>query len=176
MTLTDTIKDAFTRWRQRFGPPPLDPRRLEVVALASSQTGVQDPDQYWRLVQPRLVGSGAAWCGGFALWCLRRAGLTQGVWVIGLGFLYRLPQTRKPLPGDLAYFQHLQHHAIVATAPDRLGFLQTWDGNQAGETVQRKVRNVKEVTAFYSISGLLLGDDPLRRPYQDHEDDDGKQA
>lgn len=49
--------------------------RIRVVKAAASQLGVQNADKYWALVNPGLVGSGKAWCGGFALWALKQAGL-----------------------------------------------------------------------------------------------------
>jgi hypothetical protein len=135
-----------------------DNPRIRVVKVAASQLGVQDPDKYWALVNPGLVNSGKAWCGGFALWALKQAGLApDAVWHTnankeGYGFaeVYRLPKTKNPLPGDIAYYdQPYQHHAIV-TANDGQT-VSTIDGNQAGNTVDVRTRPLSSATAYYSI-------------------------
>jgi hypothetical protein len=135
---------------------PRDPRQ-KVIELAMTQLGEQDPDKYWSDVQPALMGSphSIAWCGGFALWLLRQAGLTDWKWEIGKGFASRLPRTTSPRPGDIAYFDHLQHHAIVKNVNG--DELTTIDGNQSpGEQVKERIRSIKEVTAFYSIEPLIV--------------------
>jgi hypothetical protein len=136
-------------------PPELGPRE-RVVAIALGELGQQNPDRYWSDVQPRLEGTQAAWCGGFALWVLRQAGLTDWPWEVGKGFCYRLPTTRAPQPGDIAYFRELQHHAIVESVDAQ--HVHTIDGNQRGETVARRSRPRSDVAAFYSIEPLLLGE------------------
>jgi hypothetical protein len=132
-----------------------DPRS-KVVNVALSQLGEQNPDKYWEEIQPAFLGNphGIAWCGGFALWVLRQAGLTDWTWQIGKGFASRLPITHDPQPGDIAYFDHLQHHAIVRSIKD--GILTSIDGNQSpGERVLVRERPVSEVKAFYSIAPLV---------------------
>ena len=139
-----------------------DHPRIKVVKAAASQLGVQDPDKYWSVVNPGLVNSGKAWCGGFALWALKQAGLALDTfWHTnanheGYGFaeVYRLPKTKSPLPGDIAYYdQPYQHHAIV-TANDGVT-VSTIDGNQAGNTVATKTRPLSSATAYYSIEPFL---------------------
>lgn len=139
-----------------------DHPRIRVVKAAASQLGVQDPDKYWALVNPGLVNSGKAWCGGFALWALKQAGLAlHTVWHTnanheGYGFaeVYKLPRTKNPLPGDIAYYdQPYQHHAIV-TANDGQT-VSTIDGNQAGNTVATKSRPLSAATAYYSIEPFI---------------------
>ncbi|HEX6826586.1 MAG TPA: CHAP domain-containing protein [Nitrospiraceae bacterium] len=135
----------------------LDHPRIRVVKAAASQLGVQNPDKYWSLVQPGLVGTKSAWCGGFALWALKQAGLAPNTpWQIGKGFteINGLPRTKNPLPGDIAYFdQPYQHHAIV-TSNDGLN-VNTIDGNQAGNTVAVKTRPLSAATAYYSIQPFI---------------------
>lgn len=132
--------------------------RKKVVAIARGEIGPQDPDKYWAVVQPALMGNpkGISWCGGEALWVLHQAGLTDIMWEIGKGFAAKhLPTTRDPLPGDIAYFdQPFQHHAIVEKIEG--GNLYTIDGNQSpGEQVLPKIRNKNSATAFYSIQPLI---------------------
>ncbi len=137
-------------------------KRDEVVSIARACVGPQDPDRFWRVVRPALMGQPTkiSWCGGFALWALRVAGLCDWDWVIWKGgnspsgFLYRLPITIEPEPGDMAYYRHLSHHAIVAKVNG--DNIETIDGNQKpGESVQVRQKTRAQVTAFYSIAPLL---------------------
>lgn len=140
----------------------IDARR-RVLAVAETQLGDQDPDKYWSLVCPELMGNPhkVAWCGGFALWCLREAGLCEWPWVVWKGpgtpsgFLYRLLPTRDPKPGDIAYFDHLQHHAIVRSVSG--GFVDTIDGNALPAPREGVVEKTHPVTGctFYSIASLI---------------------
>jgi len=135
--------------------------RQKIVDAAEQELGDRDPDKYWAIVQPHMVGTGAAWCGGFALWALKQAGLLPELdWTVGKGFIFKgnngapLPTTKEPKPGDIAYFNNLQHHAIVKEFDGKT--LTTIDGNQGpGEKVTIRTRNPKDVTAFFSIEPLL---------------------
>lgn len=131
--------------------------RDKIIRIAKTQLGVQDPDKYWAVVQPGLVNSKAAWCGGFALWAIKEAGFAKDtIWQIGKGFteINRLPRTKNPEPGDIAYYdQPFQHHAIVSSVKD--GIVNTIDGNQPGGTVQEKQRPLNTATAYYSITPLI---------------------
>jgi hypothetical protein len=141
-----------------FTPNNPDPR-ARVVAIAQNELGAQNPVKYWEeVLPPEKQGRGfsGAWCGGFALWCLRQAGIAQQTdWQIGKGFCFNLPRTASPLPGDIAYIdQPFQHHAIVVSANG--DSIRTIDGNQAGSTVQERTRKRGQITAFFSIDPLLL--------------------
>lgn len=139
--------------------------RARVVAIAEAEIGEQDPDKYWKEVCPDLCGHPhrIAWCGGFALWCLRTAGLTNWDWYIyqgpgsPSGFLFHLLPTEDPKPGDIAYFDHMQHHAIVKEV--NWPYVDTIDGNSMAspkEGVTAKTHNTaEERITFYSIEDLL---------------------
>lgn len=133
--------------------------REKIVEIAETQLGVQDPNKYWADVQPKLIDSTKAWCGGFALWAIHQAGIAKNImWQIGKGFtaINGLPITKNPKPGDIAYIdQPFQHHAIVKSFNPVTGELITVDGNQAGNTVKIVPRNIKNVTAIYSIEPFL---------------------
>lgn len=137
-------------------------KRYEVVSIARGCVGGQDPDRFWRVVQPALMGrpTRIAWCGGFCLWVLRTAGLCEWDWIIWKGgntpsgFLFRLPLTIEPEVGDIAYYRHLQHHAIVERVNGNQ--IDTIDGNQGpGEQVLPKRKFREQISAFYSIAPLL---------------------
>ena len=132
--------------------------RENIISIARAEIGPGRVDTYWRDVL--TPGSGPPWpkhwCGAFALWCLRRAGLAADVrWRIGYGFLEveRLPKTREPKPGDVVYFdQPFQHHALFE-AQTADGFLLTVDGNQPD--VRSKRRLYPSGAVFYSIEPLI---------------------
>lgn len=137
--------------------------RARVLAIAEAELGQQDPDKYWRLVCPALMGNPhkVAWCGGFALWCLRQAGFTDWDWLVyrgpgtPSGFLFRLLPTRDPKPGDIAYFDHLQHHAIVRAVHGP--YVDTIDGNAMASPLEGVVQKTHHITGctFYSIASLI---------------------
>ena len=139
--------------------------RNRIVEIARAELGPGRVSDYWQ----SALGSGARppwpkhWCGAFALWCLHRAGVALDVrWKIGLGFLevQRLPKTRDPKPGDVAYFdQPFQHHAVV----ERLANdgLYTIDGNQGGLLpVKEKFRKLPTTAIYYSIEPFLKAATP----------------
>ena len=130
--------------------------RQAVVLAAASQLGPQNWDAYCDGNTAQHPGSRVSWCGIFALWALHQAGLALGYqWRYGRGFIYPLglPRTSTPKPGDIAYFdQPYQHHAIVEKVEGET--VHTIDGNQPGETVQRRQRP-KGAGSYFSISPLL---------------------
>ena len=139
-----------------LGQPEIDIRH-KITDIARAEVGLQDPSKYWSGVLDSGPPYPPHWCGGFALWVLKQAGIAANtMWEIGKGFCYNLPVIKSPKPGDIAYFERLQHHAIVeSVSPDGLTVL-TIDGNQKpGESVSVRVRSVASVTAFFSIDPLL---------------------
>jgi len=132
--------------------------RERVVEAAVGCLGVQDPDRFWREVCPAFIGHPheVSWCGGFALWCLREAGLCDWNWIPGKGFLFRLGVAKDPSPGDIVYLADLSHHAVVEEV---LGdMVVTIDGNTMPypvEGVTRKHRHRSAITAVYSIEPLV---------------------
>lgn len=144
---------------------PVDPRRKQIVNAVLSQIGEKDPLPYWRDAMPNASESEYPkdWCGGFALWAVHQGGIGKTLeWLIAnpndpkhlQGFLIpNLMQTRNPQPGDIAYFDHNQHHAVVA---DVFGdSVQLVNGNGVGEQVTVSSLPKQAVTAFFSIEPLL---------------------
>jgi len=130
-----------------------DAYRARVVALAKSEVGKADVDRYAASACPGCVGSRFEWCGVFALWALRTAGLTDWQWRIGSGFLTRLPTTSNPKPGDMAYFDSYQHHAIVAGV--RGETVDLINGNGQGGVVTESSAPKGKAAAYYSIEQLI---------------------
>lgn len=139
--------------------------RAKIIEIASAEIGNQGMGservyEYWREVLPpewsdaqvKLYAKTKHWCGGFALWCLRQAGLAADVrWKDGLGFLYKLPQTRTPSRGDIGYLsQPFQHHLLFNYEHD--GKVHSIDGNQPGVCEKTRPRHGMN---FYSIQPLI---------------------
>jgi hypothetical protein len=155
----------------------MDHVREEIVRIAAAEIGPQGKGSpqvyaYWRDVLPpawsdaqvKLYAKTKEWCGGFALWCIRRAGLAQGTqWLDGIGFvgpakLRRLTIVETPLPGDVAITPvPFWHHAIVERCD--AATLVTIDGNQPD--VRRKTRPRPPGTkiTYYSIDRFIKAEE-----------------
>jgi len=143
-------------------------QRQLVLAAADSELSVSphvNVNKYWAdvLRQSERAPHPPHWCGAFALWCIRQAGLGPELrWEFASeanghrsGFLWALQRTAIPQPGDIAYFAHWQHHAIVRCMVGVDQF-DSIDGNQGPVTpIKLHERHVREATAFYSLSSLL---------------------
>jgi hypothetical protein len=141
-------------------PTPLTPRlpaREAVVRAALSQVGNGDPKLYWDDVLPGVNVGEADWCGAGALWSLHQAGLAlDRYWKLERGFLLTppaLPTTKHPEVGDIAYFDHNQHHAVVVgVAPSGVMLV---DFNGVGGLVSQSTIEPDQVTAYFSIRPLI---------------------
>jgi hypothetical protein len=155
-----------------------DDIRARIVEIARAEIGPgghgsERVTAYWRDVAPvswtdaqvKQYSGKAHWCGGFTLWCLRQAGLARDThWKDGLGYLEvkRLPRTRDPKPGDVAYFHApFQHHALVERLANEA--LYTIDGNSTEfkgalhNGVWPHKRNLPVTCVYYSIAPFLTG-------------------
>lgn len=124
--------------------------------------------EYWReVVDPAWTDAQVDayqfkhWCGGFALFNLHMSGLALGVhWKDGFGFCEpeHLTRVKIPEPGDIAWFVHNSHYAIVERVRGNL--FDSIDGNQ-GLTMARPSiklhvgRPLTGVAVFYSINKFL---------------------
>lgn len=133
-----------------------------VVESARVELGNNDPKKYWDDVLPGTpISKGIDWCGAFALWSLHQAGLLPDVqWVVGKGFLWdvprndwRLPIVKTPEPGDIAFFEHLQHQAVVEEVNGDL--MTLLNGNGEHGAVTRSTVPISHATLLFSIAPLL---------------------
>lgn len=128
-------------------------KRQLIVDAALSQVGMSDPSPYWADTSPTVDMGVSDWCGGFALWALHQAGvLLNKHWRMGLGFLLTAPPlstTKSPQIGDIAYFNHNEHHAVVVGVSTK--GIQLANGNGANGEVSLSTVQPSQVTAFYSI-------------------------
>jgi hypothetical protein len=140
-------------------------RRVIDIADAEWRKGRDvRPTVYWAdvLRQRETDPHPKHWCGAFALYCLHQAGLGLELrWRFSSehdprsGFLWALPRVHVPEPGDIAYFDHWQHHAIVRCVVGETDF-DSIDGNQGPLTpIKLHERNLGEA-AFFSIAALIV--------------------
>ncbi len=161
---------ATVEWFRSHGwikPPVItDDARARVVVEARAHLGAWTEgqvDELWREVgQPSFVGHwhDKAWCGGFALRCLRRVFNLDWTWRDGLGFLEvkHLPKVSLPEPGDIGYLAKNAHHFIVERCAN--GRVYGIDGNHftaPTEGVGASDRAIADVSTFYSIRNLVAG-------------------
>ena len=149
--------------------------RERVTQWAYGQVGRNDPKPYWRsALGPRPGPYPKHWCGAFALTALHEAGLALGVrWLIARlpndpsGFLLpalgRKAITRTPEPGDIAYFNEFQHHAIVGDVEVDGALVELVNGNSRPYVDGRSAVQLSRVlthgpgapSAYFSIAGLI---------------------
>ncbi len=154
---------AWARDKLFLAPAPVQlfsGKRAKVVEIAQAELGERKPQKYYEDCAPMYVGTrpnDKSWCGVFALWCLRQAGLTDKMWVDGKGFASGyLPITNNPEPGDLAYFAKNQHYAIVKGVTNGRVYLINGNAMLAPkEGVVANDRAFSEVTFFFSIRNLV---------------------
>jgi hypothetical protein len=141
--------------------------RAKVVKAAEGQLDNTDASIYWKDVMGGIGGWPKDWCGAFALWALHQAGLALNVkWVQSLGFLLVAPHALKPVqvpkPGDIAYFNRSQHHAVVRRV-NADGTVDLINGNGFNPAIQNGAisevaasrTHMSNVTAFYSIQPFI---------------------
>ena len=121
--------------------------------------------QYNSVMQSQVKFFGGqlqSWCGHFAVWAWKSAGVNPGNWKIGSGVgalmmaRARNPKSYTPQPGDIGYIdQPFQHHCIVVRVEgDRI---ITIDGNTAGEggatggVIAQNNRPRSTYTAFFAL-------------------------
>lgn len=132
--------------------------------VPSYWTPIENPArvrEYWADVLP--PGTPARdypphWCGAFCLFAYHRAGLGLRVfWRGGFAarYLRQLERGELPKPGDLAYFERKQHHALVESVNADARTFDSIDGNQSPGILQHAGRKLSAVKAFYSVQPLI---------------------
>jgi hypothetical protein len=130
--------------------------RSKVLELATLELGNADASKYYRECLGQVPAKKYAWCGIFALWCLREAADCKWTWAIGSGFLFRLNRTSDPLPGDIAYFdQPYQHHAIVREIKGDELFLIQGNYGFPGRVAESQCSISAKKPVFFSIQRIV---------------------
>ena len=119
--------------------------------------GVQVPG--YRVPQPSKP-SGVSWCGIFATWVLRRAGL-EAKWVVGAGIVgdkVKLTSGSEGfMPGDVIVINGAEvHHAVVISENHKIydgdGSIDTVNGNADQQSILRHSRYTRgQVWYYYKI-------------------------
>ncbi|NLX19520.1 MAG: DUF4157 domain-containing protein [Desulfobulbus sp.] len=118
---------------------------LEIFQL--SAPGVWDDDVI------RYIGPGLpSWCGIFATYCIKKAGIDIGNWQMGKGVTAygTLKPTDSPQPGDIGYIdQPYQHHCIISKVEG--DSIESIDGNSGlfSEITENK-RSRTAYTGFFT--------------------------
>ena len=133
--------------------------RAAILDVAALHLGVTDPSPFWLEAFGSVPAKHYAWCGVFALFCLRQATDCTWLWSVASqksGFLFRLNHITDPQPGDVAYFdQPYQHHALVQRVDgDRLYLIQGNYGTP-GHVAESQCSIATKKPAFFSIGRLL---------------------
>jgi CHAP domain len=156
-------------------------RRMRIVEIAKSQVGLvnsratgesdetgqktrqgwQHLMEYFRLAAPGIWSNEVvkykrpglpSWCGIFALWTLKSAGINVGEWRQGVGIsaVSGIKTTSNPKAGDIAYIAKNQHHAIVwKVEGDNIVTIDGNSGRQAGE-ITINTRPSGKFAGFYT--------------------------
>ncbi len=107
--------------------------------------GVRVPGK--RIPQPGT--SGVSWCGIFATWVARSAGI-ETKWRIGAGpSNLKINFSRDCKPGDIAVMAEHVHHFIVASPT--ADSIMTINGNSMNQAILVKPRPLASVLYFYSV-------------------------
>jgi len=118
---------------------------LEIFHLAAP--GVWD-DQAIKYLAPNTLPS---WCGIFAVYCIKKAGIDIGNWQMGRGVssFGKLKQTQSPQAGDIGYMDLHQHHAIIVKVEGDI--VHSIDGNSGlqSEIIENK-RPLKAYRGFFT--------------------------
>ncbi|MDO8929137.1 MAG: DUF4157 domain-containing protein, partial [Bacteroidota bacterium] len=124
----------------RFGYETL----LEIFHLAAPGVWTDDVIKY---VTPGLP----SWCGIFAVYCIKKAGIDIGTWQMGKGVsaFGKLKQTESPQAGDIGYMDANQHHAIIVKVEGDI--VHSIDGNSGlqSEIIENK-RPMKAYRGFFT--------------------------
>ncbi len=127
--------------------------------------GVQKPRL--RVIQGESKPSGASWCGIFATWVWRQAGLERAIWGIGTGIknngVIRVSSNTGIQLGDIIVIRGAEvHHAIVVELPsvydlDEGGTLDTSMTTVNGNSTNQSIRihneyKLSDVWYYYTFN------------------------
>ena len=154
----ESLKSYFEEGVQDWGPHKWAGRgeilNGGVWKEISYLEGVQVPT--YRVPQPNKP-SGVSWCGIFASWVWKKAGLTDVQWVVGKGITgSRVQCVMQPqgfTVGDVVVFKGDEvHHAIVTEMPAYYcgdDTLQTINGNSGAQSIEINRRYRAANVAYY---------------------------
>jgi hypothetical protein len=104
----------------------------------------------------KVNGAVKHWCGIFACYVVRQAGITVARWTLNGGKIYNLSLNwgnAGMQPGDIAMIVAGNHHFIVTDVDYGSKTMKTVEGNTSGQYIRSRSRKTTEPYAYYSISG-----------------------
>lgn len=150
---------VYLTFRALAGHPlSLLPPRQRFLAVLEQEIGKSDGAPYWQLASEHPPVLPKDWCGVFILWGLIRAFGVSWRWIDGEGFLFRLPRTQSPKPGDIGYADNGYNHQGVIESVNANGTITSIDGNSWFGQVRRNTRPASFWTAFFSIDPIISGE------------------
>lgn len=116
--------------------------------------GVQVPT--YRVPQPNKP-SGVSWCGIFATWVLKKAGIADAMWVVNKGIVSGKVKIVYGADGfdvgDVVVFKGAEvHHAIVSEMPSYYcgdDSIQTINGNSGAQSIEVHRKYLAKNVAYY---------------------------
>lgn len=145
-----------------FSKNPDEKYRSKLVKIALKEpTTTPRVDAYWKdVLTPKEYAENSPitkdWCGVFILWALHQVGLAKKVlWKIGEGFISteHLPKIDNPKVGDIAFFSHNQHQALIKAINGNQ--IELLNGNGTNGWISSSTVDRNSVTAFYSIDPFI---------------------
>jgi hypothetical protein len=94
------------------------------------------------------------WCGVFACYVIRAAGLNIPRWTLNGGEIKTIALvwgSEGMQPGDVAMIQNGNHHFIVTDVDYSTKTMHTVEGNTSGQYIRARTRKTMEPYAYYRI-------------------------
>lgn len=145
-------------------PVPSDPsvewaettsQRQGIADIAENEIGSKQKAKYWSKVLDGKKQPSHSWCGAFALWVLRTAGVTDWTYDPNGSWFLQLNTTAKPEPGDIAWFDDTRHVGVVVKTSTDGRYVRLVDGAGTGGAVSTRTIPTSKATSYLSIGSLL---------------------
>ncbi len=108
----------------------------------------------YRVTGVKVNGDVKHWCGVFACYIVRNAGLSTARWTLYGGKIKNLALiwgNDGMQPGDVAMIQSGNHHFIVTDIDYSTNTMHTVEGNTSGQFIRARTRLTTEPYAYYRI-------------------------
>lgn len=103
----------------------------------------------------KVQGQVRHWCGIFACYVIREAGLSTVRWTLYGGKMLNIEYrngNKNMQPGDVAMIVSGNHHFIVTDIDYSSGTMHTVEGNTSGQLIRNRTRKTSEPYGYYHIA------------------------
>jgi hypothetical protein len=103
----------------------------------------------------KVGGQVKHWCGIFACYVIRQAGLSAVRWTLYGGKMLNIEYrngNKNMAPGDVAIIVSGNHHFIVTDIDYSSNSMSTVEGNTSGQYIRARTRKTSEPYGYYHIS------------------------